>query len=97
MPGAPRRPRLVLALARALLVTFLVTLLAFAVSLLAGILGVVIYSRVQHVPPSFSFVYKSVAAPFAIVVGAVVLVLSIVMEIRHYRQAKALVAIERAG
>lgn len=97
MPGANRRPRLILALARALLITFFITLLAFAVSLLAGILGAVVYARVQHVPPNFGFVYLNVAAPFAAVVGIIVLMLSIVMEVRHYRQARALAAIERAG
>jgi hypothetical protein len=97
MPGANRKPRLIVGIICALLVTFLVTLLSFAVSLFAGILGAVIYSRLQHLPPKFGFVYKNVAAPFAIVVGAIVLVMSLVMEVRHYRQAKALAAIERAG
>ena len=97
MPGASRKPRLMVGIIRALLVTFLVTLLSFAVSLFAGILGAVIYSRLQHVPPNFSFLYKNIAAPFAIAVGAIVLVLSLAMEVRHYRQAKALAAIERAG
>jgi hypothetical protein len=93
----PRRPRLILGVVRALLVTFLISLMALAVSLLAGIVGAVIYGRVEHVPPNFAFVYKNIAAPFAMVVGAVVLVLSLILEIRHYRQAKALAAIERAG
>ncbi len=97
MPGTKRRPRFVVAVVRALLVTFLISLLALAVSLLAGILGAVIYSRLERVPPNFGFVYKNIAAPFAIVVGGIVLVLSVVMEVRHYRQAKALAAIERAG
>jgi uncharacterized BrkB/YihY/UPF0761 family membrane protein len=97
MPGSNRPPRLILGLLRALLITFLVTLLSLAVSLFAGILGAVIYARFQHLPPNFQFVYRNIAVPFAIVVGAIVLVLSLIMEIRHYRQSKALAAIERAG
>ena len=82
---------------RALAVTFLMTLLAFAVSMLLSIVGISIYSAVRGVHPNFAFAYRHIAAPFAVGVGAVVLVLSLMMEIRHYRQAKALASIERAG
>jgi len=82
---------------RALLVTFLMTLLAFAVSMLLTIIGLSIYARTRAVHPDFAFGYRHIAAPFAVGVGAVVLVLSLMMEIRHYRQARALASIERAG
>ena len=77
--------------------TAVVTLLAFAVSLLLSILGTVVYSQMQHVAPNMPFSYRYIAFPFAISVGVVVLVLSLTMEIRHYRQRKTLVGIERAG
>jgi len=77
--------------------TALLTLLAFAVSLLLSILGTVVYSQVKHVAPNMPFAYRYIAFPFAISVGVIVLALSLGMEIRHYRQRKTLAGIERAG
>ena len=77
--------------------TFLSTLLAFAISLLLSILGTIVYSQVKHVAPNLPFAYRHIAFPFAITVGAIVLVLSLIKEIRHYRQRKALAGIERAS
>ena len=77
--------------------TALLTLLAFAVSLLLSILGTVVYSLVKHVAPNMPFAYRYIAFPFAITVGSIVLALSLAMEIRHYRQRKTLAGIERAG
>ncbi|HYL15091.1 MAG TPA: hypothetical protein VEV41_18775 [Terriglobales bacterium] len=91
------KPRLILVPVRALLVTFLITLLSFAVSLLLGIVGIVIYSRAHGIPPNLTLAYRSIAAPCAAGVAVIVLLLSLAMEIRHYRQAKALSSIERAG
>jgi TRAP-type C4-dicarboxylate transport system permease small subunit len=77
--------------------TLLFTLLAFAASLLLCIIGAIVYSRAGHVALNLPFAYRHVAFPFAITVGALVLVLSLTMEIRHYRQRKTLAGIERAG
>jgi hypothetical protein len=77
--------------------TVVLTLLAFAVSLLLSILGTVVYSQITHVAPNMPFAYRYVAFPFAISVGVIVLALSLAMEIRHYRQRKTLDGIERAG
>ena len=77
--------------------TALLTLLAFAVSLLLSILGTVVYSQVRHDAPNMPFAYRYIAFPFAITVGVIVLALSLAMEIRHYRQRKTLAGIERAG
>ena len=79
---------------RAFAITFLLTLLSFAVALLLSILGAVVYSQVEHVAPNLPFAYRHIALPFAITVGAIVLIVSLVMEIRNYRQRKALAAIE---
>jgi uncharacterized membrane protein YbhN (UPF0104 family) len=81
---------------RVLLMTAVVTLLAFAVSLLLSILGTVVYSHVEHTYPNMPYAYRYVAFPFAICVGVTVLALSLAMEIRHYRQRRALASIERA-
>ena len=80
---------------RVLLVTFLLTLLAFAVSLLLGILGLVIVARFHGFHPNMTTAYRQVALPTAAVVSAIVLVSASVMEIRHHSQTKALADIER--
>jgi len=83
--------------ARVFAMTFLFTLLAFAVALLFTILGTVVYSQVKHVAPNLTFAYRHIAFPFAIAVGAIVLVLSLGIEVRNYRLRKALEGIERAS
>jgi TRAP-type C4-dicarboxylate transport system permease small subunit len=80
---------------RVLLVTFLLTLLSFAVSLLLGILALVIAARFHGVHPNMSAAYRYIALPVAAVVATVALISAIVMEIRHYSQTKALAEIER--
>jgi len=98
MPAtASERPRWIGIPLRVLLMTAILTLLAFAVSLLLSILGTVVYSQVEHVAPNMPFAYRYVAFPFAISVGVIVLALSLAMEIKHYRQRKTLADIERAG
>ena len=82
---------------RVLLVTFLLTLLSFAVGLLLAIIGVVVVSRVRGIRPNMTVAYLDVALPVAAVAGIIVFVLALVMEIRHYRAAKALAGIERMG
>ena len=77
--------------------TFLLTLLSFAVALLASILGTIIYSQIEHVAPNLMYAYKRIALPIALVAGAIVLVVTLVVEIRNYRQRKVLAAIERSS
>lgn len=91
------RPRWIGIPLRVLLITAVLTLLAFAVSLLLSILGTVVYSQLRHVAPDMPFAYRHIAFPFAISVGVIVLTLSLAMEIRHYRQRKALADLERAA
>jgi putative glutamine amidotransferase len=81
--------------ARVFAMTFLFTLLSFAVALLLSILGTVVYAQVKHVAPNLTFAYRHIAFPCAIAAGAIVLVLSLAMEIRNYRQRKTLDGIER--
>jgi hypothetical protein len=80
---------------RVLLVTFLLTLLAFAVSLLLGILGLVIAARLRGLHPNMTTAYRHIALPIAAVTGAIVLISAAVIEVRRYRQTKALAEIER--
>jgi len=77
--------------------TFLFTLLSFAVALLLSIMGTLVYSQVKHVAPNLAFAYRHIAFPFAIAVGAIVLVLLVLLEVRNYRQRKTLAGIERVS
>ena len=92
-----RKPRFILVPVRALLVTFILTLLSFAVSLLLGIIGFVLYTHTSGSRVSLALAYKMVAFPTAIIVGIVVLIVMMTLETRCYRQEKALAALERAG
>ena len=92
-----QRPRWFLIPVRVLLVTFIVTLLSFAVSLLLGIGGVLLASWLKGAHPNMTLAYRYVALPVAAMVAAIVLVSASFMEARHYRQAKILDRIERAS
>lgn len=94
---ASRPPRWYGIPARVALVTFIGTLLCFAVSLLLAILGTVIVSVFRHVHPDLRIAYRLIALPMALVAGTIIFVLALIMEIRHYRQSKTLSAIERAS
>lgn len=80
---------------RVLLMTFIGTLLCFAVSLLLGILGTVIGAALRGVHPDMRMAYRAIAIPIALAAGSIVFVSALIMEIRHYRQAKMLAAIEK--
>jgi hypothetical protein len=92
-----RPPRWYTIPVRVLLVTFVGTLLSFAVSLFLGILGMVIIATIRGVQPNMTLAYRLIALPAAVVAGSIIFVLALAMEIRHYRQVKTLIAIERAS
>ena len=94
---ASGRPRWIGIPFRVFAAAFLLTLLSFAVALLLSILGTIVYSQVKHVAPNLPFAYRHIAFPFAITVGTIVLVLSLVIEIRNYRQRRTLAGIERVS
>ena len=79
---------------RVLLITFLLTLLSFAVSLLLGILGMVISGRVRGLHPNMTVAYRQVALPTAMTAAVVALIVMTVIEIRNYRQNRVLAEIE---
>jgi len=91
------RPRWIGIPARVFAFTFLLTLLSFAVALLVSILGTIVYSQIEHVAPNLMFAYKHIAFPIALSVGAVVLMVTLVVEIRNYRQSRVLAAIEQSS
>jgi hypothetical protein len=94
-PVEKRSPRWYGIPLRVLAVTFIGTLLAFAVSLLLAIIGTVIASAIRGTHPDMRIAYRLIALPMALVAGGIVFVLSLAIEIRHYRQMKTLSAIER--
>jgi len=95
MPPTPRPPRWYAIPARVLLLTFIGTLISFAVSLLVGIIGTVVVAALRHLQPNMTIAYRVIALPTAVVAGVIIFVLALAMEIRHYRQSKTLAAIER--
>jgi len=90
-----REPHWYVIPARILLITFLLTLLSFAVSLLLGILGIVIAARLRGLHPNLTIAYRQIAFPLAVVAAAITFISACITEIRHHRQTKALAGIER--
>jgi hypothetical protein len=95
MPPTSHPPRWYAIPVRVLLVTFIGTLLSFAMSLLLGIIGTVIVSARRGVHPNMTVAYRLIALPAAVVAGSIIFVLALTMEIRHYRQSRTLAAIAR--
>src|SRR5690349_5898088 len=91
---ASRAPRWYFIPIRVLLVTAVVALLSFAISLLLGICAVVLAAKLRHIHPDLKIAYRFIAAPAAGVVAAIVLVSASFMEVRHYRRVKVLRRIE---
>jgi hypothetical protein len=92
-----RTPRWYTIPVRVLLITFIGTLIVFAVSLFLGIIGTVTVSAIRHVNPPMTVAYRHIALPIAIVAGCIIFVSVLITEIRHYRQSRTLAAIERAS
>jgi len=80
---------------RILALTFVGTLLSFAVTLLIAILGTATVSVLRGVAPDMRIAYRYIALPMALIAALVLSVLATTSEIRHYRQGKTLRAIER--
>jgi hypothetical protein len=88
-------PRWYLIPIRVLLVTIIVSLLSFAISLLLGICAVALAAKLHHIHPDLRMAYRFIAAPAAGMVAAIVLISASFMEVRHYRRLKVLHRIER--
>jgi hypothetical protein len=82
---------------RVLLITFLLTLLSFAIGLLLGIAASLIAGWLRGIHPDMTSAYRHVALPIALVVATIVLVSTTVLEIRRYRHTKGLVEIARVS
>jgi uncharacterized BrkB/YihY/UPF0761 family membrane protein len=95
MARASRPPRWYGIPVRVALMTFIGTLLCFSVTLLLAIAGLAIASKLRGVHPDMRIAYRYIAIPMALVAGGIILVFSISLEVRHYRQVKTLSAIEK--
>jgi len=97
MIPSSRSPRWYGVPVRILLVTFVGTLLSFAVTLLISLIGTAAAAAIRGVHPDMRIAYRHFAVPLAVVEGCIILISATVMEIRHYHRARALSAIERAS
>jgi hypothetical protein len=91
------QPRWVWIPVRVFLVTFLLTLLSFAVSLFVAIVVMFIGAAISGSRPNMPIAYRHVALPFAVAMALVVLICATVVEVRRFRQTKTLAAIERSN
>jgi hypothetical protein len=84
-----RKPRLPGVFFRAVLITAVLTLLTFAVSLLFAIIGMSLYGTMAGHHPDMANAYRYVALPVALAAAAVALVGALVFEVKRYRQRLA--------
>ena len=90
------RHRAVVAALRVAGVTVLASVLAFSVALFLGIVGIVLTKMIRGTPtPDMAVAYRDIALPVAVVALAVTFVLTLVMEIRHWRHERADVIVDR--
>lgn len=95
MARASRSPRWYGIPLRVAAMTFIGTLLCFAIVLLLAIAGTAIASALRGVHPDMRIAYRFIAIPVALLAGGMILVFSISVEVRHYRQMKTLSTIEK--
>jgi cytochrome bd-type quinol oxidase subunit 1 len=84
-----RKPRLLGVFVRALLITFVITLLAFAVTLLLAIIGLSLFGLFQGRHPDMANAYRHIAAPMAVLVAIIVLIAAFLNELKLYRRRLA--------
>ena len=77
--------------------TFIGTMLSFAVGLLCGIIWTATAAALRNSHPDMRLAYRHIALPAALVAGVVICVVSLIFEIRHYRQSKTLLGIARVS
>lgn len=81
-----RKPRLLGVLVRALLITFVATLLIFAVTLLLAIIGFSLFGLLQGHRPDMANAYRYIAIPMAVLAAVIVLVTALLNELKLYRR-----------
>ena len=81
-----RKPRLLGVLVRALLITFVVTLLTFALTLLLAIIGFSLVGVIHGHRPDMANAYRFIAIPMAVLAAVIVLVTAFINELKLYRR-----------
>ena len=81
-----RKPRVLGVLVRALLITFVATLLIFAVTLLLAIIGFSLFGLIQGHRPDMANAYRFIAIPMAVLAAVIVLVTAFLNELKLYRR-----------
>ena len=89
------RPNPLAILPRVVLITIILTGLTFAVSLFFGILGMAGIGLLRGHLPDMRMAYRHFAFPVAMTVGSCAFIAAWIMEIRNYRQRKALAGAEQ--
>jgi hypothetical protein len=84
-----RKPKLLGVLVRALLITFVATLLIFAVTLLLAIIGFSLFGLIRGHRPDMANAYRYIAIPMAVLAAIIVLVTAFLNELKLYRRRLA--------
>ncbi len=90
------QPRLAGVLFRIVFLTFLSTLLTFAITLLGSIIGLVILGELHGGlrQVNMTIAYRHIALPVAVTVGAIALITVFAYEMRRYFRMRALARLE---
>lgn len=91
MPGMRsnrRRPSLAMAVGRVILITFLSTVISFAIALFFGIVIIVLANMIRGGGIDMAHAYRDIAFPVAMAVMVVAFVMALVTEVRNYRRLR---------
>ncbi len=83
------KPSAALVVVRVVIITVLLTLLSFVVALFFGTVGILLANIAHGGGINMTVAYRDIAFPIAIVIGAAVMVIALVSEVRRYRRARA--------
>jgi hypothetical protein len=86
---AVHRPNLLVALARTLVISVLITALAFALTLLISIISLTVLSAVRHTTLDMSFAYRVAGVRVVMVVAPVMLIIVGAQQLRDYFRARS--------
>lgn len=83
-----RKPNAALVVVRVIVVTVLITLLCFAISLFLGIAGIVLVGMIKGGLSDLSLAYRHIALPVAVVAMVIAFIVTLVVEVKHYRRMR---------
>jgi uncharacterized membrane protein len=83
-----RKPNMAMLAVRVILITVLVTLICFVVSLFLSIVGILIAGMIRGGIADMTVAYRSIAFPIALGAMVIGFIVALVSEIKHYRKMK---------